>query len=250
MKTLLWPLLLVSTEVLAADPSSALSRVNEGSWIAYRVALENPSRAPCCFGSGSVGCRLSGGQRSFGHSDRDPPPRPDETLSVYLRRGRSGAFDRVLAVRSSCPVDTRGERVTELDDVSASDSIALLERGDLEHGVLYAIANHRGGSKTLARMSSEHPDGEVRGEALFWLAQTHRSGAEETIRAAIDRDASPEVQKKAIFALSQLPTERAIASLRPLIESKRPRAIRREALFWLAQINDDAVLPIFDELLR
>jgi HEAT repeat protein len=57
------------------------------------------------------------------------------------------------------------------------------------------------------------------------------------------------VRKKAVFALSKLPHDRAIPALRALVESDRPRAIRREALFWLAQTNDDAVLPVFDELL-
>ena len=100
----------------------------------------------------------------------------------------------------------------------------------------------------LRRLAREHRDEEVRGEALFWLAQEDDAQAETMIRAALD-DPSDHVRKKAVFALSQLPAERAVPALRQLVEHGASREVRKEALFWLAQVDDDAVLPVFDELL-
>lgn len=100
----------------------------------------------------------------------------------------------------------------------------------------------------LRRLAREHRDEQVRGEALFWLAQDDDAQAEPMIKAALD-DPSHHVRKKAVFALSQLPAERAVPALRELVEHGANREVRKEALFWLAQVDDDAVLPVFDELL-
>jgi hypothetical protein len=100
----------------------------------------------------------------------------------------------------------------------------------------------------LRRLARTHRDDEVRGEALFWLAQGNDAQAEPMIEAALD-DPSDRVRKKAVFALSQLPAERAVPALRELVEHGASREVRKEALFWLAQVDDDAVLPVFDQLL-
>lgn len=100
----------------------------------------------------------------------------------------------------------------------------------------------------LRRLAASHREEEVRGEALFWLAQDDDAQAEPLLKAALD-DPSDHVRKKAVFALSQLPAERAVPALRELVEHGATREVRKEALFWLAQVDDDAVLPVFDELL-
>ena len=101
----------------------------------------------------------------------------------------------------------------------------------------------------LRRLARAHGDDEVRGEAMFWLAQDHDPQAEAILKQAVTGDPSVHVRKKAVFALSQLPAERAVPALRELVERADSREVRKEALFWLAQVDDDAVLPVFDELL-
>jgi HEAT repeat protein len=99
------------------------------------------------------------------------------------------------------------------------------------------------------RALTRHAQAEVRGEAIFWLAQNHDAQTEAIALAMLARESSAELRDKAVFALSQLPAERAIAALRALLEGSAPRPVRKQAMFWLAQVDDDAVLPVFDRLL-
>lgn len=92
-------------------------------------------------------------------------------------------------------------------------------------------------------------DRRVAAEALFWLAQDEDPESEALARAMLARDADRGVHDKVVFALSQLPSERAIPALQDLVRDVVPKEIRKRALFWLAQVDDDAVLPLFDELL-
>lgn len=131
----------------------------------------------------------------------------------------------------------------------------LIEKGaredELSH-LVFALSISEVGEAAaeLRRLARSHPDGEVRGEAMFWLAQEHDPQAETILQAAVTGDTSEKVRKKAVFALSQLPVERAVPVLRDLVEHAASREVRKDALFWLAQIDDDAVLPVFDEMLR
>ena len=93
------------------------------------------------------------------------------------------------------------------------------------------------------------PRSEIAGQAIFWLAQDEDPRTEELARGILARKASDDLHDKTVFALSQLPTARAIPALRSLIEGDGPQAVRKQALFWLAQVDDDSVLPVFDELL-
>jgi hypothetical protein len=234
----------------SADPQTALRSVAPGEWITYRVELEDPLRASCCFELthrtvGKRGCLLVEGPRSYGWSDSDRPE-PHEALQIFLRRGGK-SFDRVLAVGSSCSVDTVDERVTRFEKISTGSSIAFFEE-TADNESLPALAQHKGGGPALIRLS-KHRDEDLRGESMFWLGQTQHLDTETALLAAIFNDSSSEVRKKAVFALSQLPPKRAIPVLRGLVDARHPREVRKEALFWLAQIRDDAVLAVFDELL-
>jgi hypothetical protein len=130
----------------------------------------------------------------------------------------------------------------------------LIERepeGELRRHAVFAlsISEVDDAAPELRRLATTHAEAEVRGEALFWLAQ-NRDPQVETIALAALRDDPPRrMVEKAVFALSQLPAARAIPALRGLVESGQPREVRKQALFWLAQVDDEAVLPVFDELL-
>lgn len=251
MKLVLLSLLIFGSglEVYAADLSASLSRVEDGAWIAYRVPLEDPARAPCCLEWDSTpgsarGCKLaprSGKSRSFGISDRDPPPQPGEALAVYVRRGRSerrhAGFDRVLAVRTSCPVDTSGERVTELGELPAADSVAMLERGAPEHDLLFAIAHHRGPAATqaLIRLTSAGEEKAARRDAYFWLAEARGAAGFAAVREALSSSRDEELKKHLVFCLSQSRETDAARELARTATDHRDDEVRAEALFWLAE---------------
>lgn len=102
----------------------------------------------------------------------------------------------------------------------------------------------------LRRLAREHESAGVRAEAIFWIAQRGDSDAEQIVHEALEHDRSSQVREHAVFALSQLPATRAIPALRALITRRDLPDARKKALFWLAQVDDDAMLQVFDELLR
>lgn len=130
----------------------------------------------------------------------------------------------------------------------------LLERepqGELQRHAVFAlsISPVPAAAAELRQLATAHADADIRGEALFWLAQNKDAQVETIALAALRGEPSRRSVDKAVFALSQLPAARAIPALRKLVESDRPREVRKQALFWLAQVDDAAVLPVFDELL-
>lgn len=102
----------------------------------------------------------------------------------------------------------------------------------------------------LIRITREHAASDVRAEAIFWLAQRGDARTEQLVAHALEHESSAQVREHAVFALSQLPAARAIPALRALVERRDLPEARSKALFWLAQVDDDAVLPVFDQLLR
>lgn len=129
----------------------------------------------------------------------------------------------------------------------------LLERErdeDIRRHEVFAISvSKAAGANDELRRLTRHASSEVRGEAIFWLAQSDDPEVEARVHEMLARETDEELRDKAIFALSQLPAERAIPALRALVEGDGPRQVRKQAIFWLAQVDDDAVLPVFDELL-
>lgn len=100
----------------------------------------------------------------------------------------------------------------------------------------------------LTRRDATH-HAQIRGEALFWLAQVSPMAAEPVLLTAV-ADASADVRERALFGLSQLPEERAVALLSKLVADRSvPRETRKQALFWLAQSNAEQALPEVDRLL-
>lgn len=103
--------------------------------------------------------------------------------------------------------------------------------------------------QALIDLSRQDGDDEIRGEALFWLAQVSPAAAEPALVAAARGD-NDRIADKAIFGLSQLPTKRAVPALSALAKDRTlSRKIRKQALFWLSQTDADAAMPEMDKLL-
>ena len=91
--------------------------------------------------------------------------------------------------------------------------------------------------------------GEVRGQALFWLAQRAGDEAVKAIRAAVDDDPEREVKLQAVFALSELPSHEGVPLLIDVAQTHRDPEVRRQAFFWLGEAEDPRALSFFEQVL-
>jgi HEAT repeat protein len=142
--------------------------------------------------------------------------------------------------------------------VRPADSIewlAKLATGEtsrkLANTAIMAIALHGDTLATdrLIALARAGRDGDVRGTALFWVAQRAGDRAAGTITQALD-DPETEVRKKAVFALSQLPQNEGVPKLIELARTHRDAGVRRQAMFWLGQSRDPRALAFFEQVLK
>lgn len=106
-----------------------------------------------------------------------------------------------------------------------------------------------GALPALIDMARRHPNGDVRGSALFWLSQQAGERATAAIVEAGEEDPDLEVKERAIFALSQLPPDRGVPLLIRYARTHDSREIRKKAMFWLGQTEDPRALEFFEEVL-
>ena len=102
----------------------------------------------------------------------------------------------------------------------------------------------------LIRIAHQDTAGEVRGQALFWLAQKAGQKVAGTINDAIENDPDTEVKKKAVFAVSQMEDGEAVPLLIQLARNNRNPMVRKEALFWLGQSEDPRALDYIESILK
>jgi HEAT repeat protein len=102
----------------------------------------------------------------------------------------------------------------------------------------------------IRRAAREDRDPELRGQALFWLAQEGGGGAEvaDLLLERIAEDPDAEVREQGVFALSQL--DDGTDHLIRLLRESRDREVRRQALFWLGQSDDPRAVAELARLLE
>jgi len=249
----------------AADPASVVRSLGaEATWVAWTVPGTERSANVCCFSRSwnRQGCSLAEADRGWGTSDRARDPAAPRELRV-LAEIEAGRPVRLIAVGVACPIDGGDRRVVELTGVEVEKSLDLLERWSegtaserVRETALAAMAYHAAPSaaERLARLGRQpgktgHRDGrDLRGQALFWLAQTQDPRAAGWIRDVIARDPDRHLREEAVFALSQL--DGSVPLLVHLLrETERPD-VRRQALFWLAQSDDPQALDELDAILN
>lgn len=103
--------------------------------------------------------------------------------------------------------------------------------------------------KDLIGMARNDPSGEVRGQALFWLAQIGGRKEAEQITSSIANDPDTEVKKKAVFALSQIHNGEGVPLLIQVARTNPNPAVRKQAFFWLGQSRDPRALDFLEEVL-
>jgi HEAT repeat protein len=101
---------------------------------------------------------------------------------------------------------------------------------------------------TLVVTARQDKDRDVRGQALFWLAQKAGRQAAEAITQAIENDPDTEVKKKAVFALSEM--DDGVPLLIQVARTNRNPAVREQAFFWLGQSEDPKALDFLAEVLK
>ena len=89
----------------------------------------------------------------------------------------------------------------------------------------------------------------VRGNGLFWLAQTANARVPRVLLDAAEKDPDNAVKEKAVFALSQLPADRGVPLLIDVVEQHASASVRERAIFWLGQSEDDRALEFIISLL-
>lgn len=233
----------------------------EPFWIGYAVP-SGGSGTMCCFDSlrsvgRCAGCRLEGGGAFFldgrGAAWEGPVAleRPRQVLVLY--RVAKGAIERVRAFSADCALDAGGLTLFWLADVAPPDSLALLRSLVDAHDdeALAAIAEHAdpGADAVLIGVARGARDPDLRGEALFWLAQKASRKAVGEIQRAILEDPETEVKKQAVFALSELPSDQGVPLLIDLARRHKNPVVREQAFFWLGESEDARAVAFFEEVL-
>jgi HEAT repeat protein len=126
-----------------------------------------------------------------------------------------------------------------------------VSEGDFEEALVFAYSVNEDPRSTqrLLELARRHSSPEIRGSALFWVAQEAGEVATATLERAVVEDPEREVRQQAVFGLSQLPAERGVPALIKVARSHRDAELREAAFFWLGQSNDPRALDLFAEVL-
>src|ERR1044071_1748635 len=188
-----------------ASLSQAMNAAGD-AWVVYQVPSTG-RYVMCCMdwiADGKVinpkTCRLGhGGSSSFnGSGDSGRFASLDRSTMIVALHG-----DRVETYSGGCPVDAEGATVHVADNVSADESLRMLEarvgRNDRHRGALAAIAMHDSprAAQLLERFSTSGDDRDLRGDAIFWFAQVGGRRGFEVARRMANDDPDPKIRRKA-----------------------------------------------------
>jgi hypothetical protein len=94
-------------------------------------------------------------------------------------------------------------------------------------------------------------DPQVRGQALFWLAQKASARvAQDAISRSISGDTDSYVRERAVFALTQIPNGEGVPKLIELARASPDAAVKKKAMFWLGQSKDQRAVDFFAQVLK
>lgn len=235
------------SQTVEREAGAIMARVPGPAWIGYAVPVNRADQESGCW-SGD----------GFTRRARVEPLKlegPDTIFVLY--RIERGAVQRIRIAASECPLDAGGLTLYWLTDVRPADSIDWLNHLAQQDGsrrfannATMAIALHADAhaTDTLLTLARSGRNGDIRGTALFWIAQRAGDKAAGTITQALD-DPETEVRKKAVFALAQLPKDEGVPKLIELARSHRDSEVRRQAMFWLGQSRDPRALAFFEQVL-
>jgi HEAT repeat protein len=286
------------SHITSTNASADLGRQirNAGTpWIGYSVPAINSYAVVCCFDwegdgrSGGRGCMLSDEGSSFTNVDRDDMHVAHESVVIFYRV-QSGAIERVRHFSTDCPLDAAGAEVTWIENVEPKASVALLaslagddeRRGRRAMSALAMHAEPAAGDQLEQFARASRNSDNVRGDALFWLAETRGDRALDVARSVVrDANSSRHLREKAIFALSQIKNtaatdelirvardgdhetrgkalfwlsqkagEKAVSALKDAVNNDPDDDIKAKAVFGISQLPNDRSIPLLVELAR
>jgi hypothetical protein len=237
-----------ATQGVGREIATLMSTASGAMWVGYAVPADRRDRNDGgCWTSGDATGRTRVGPVRLEGSD---------TLFV-LYRIANRTVERLRIASPECPLDFGGLTLHWLTGVRPGDSIEWLttvaaedSSRRLANNAVMAIALH-GDPQAIDRLLALARNGrnaEIRGTALFWVAQRAGDKAVGTITQALE-DPETEVRKKAVFALSQLPKDEGVPRLIEIARSHRDAAVRKQAMFWLGQSRDPRALTFFEQIL-
>ena len=236
------------TQPVGREIAAIISSASAPVWVGYSVPVNRRDGEAGCWSDGDVTGRTRVGPLKLEGAD---------TLFV-LYRIADRAVQRIRIASPECPLDIGGLILQWLTGVRPGDSIDWLNTlatGDsskrLANNATMAIALHGDQQATdrLIALARSAKSSDVRGTALFWLAQRAGDKAVGTITQALE-DPETEVRKQAVFALSQLPKDESVPKLIDVARTHRDAAVRKQAMFWLGQSRDPRALTFFEQILQ
>jgi hypothetical protein len=236
-----------ATQPVGREIAAIVSSASAPVWVGYQVPVNRRGGDAGCWSDGDVTRRTQVGPLKLEGGD---------TLFV-LYRIADRAVQRIRIASPECPLDIGGLTLHWLTGVRPGDSIDWLNTlatGDssrrLANNATMAIALHGDQQATdrLIALARSARSSDVRGTALFWLAQRAGDKAVGTITQALE-DPETEVRKQAVFALSQLPKDEGVPKLIEVARTHRDTAVRKQAMFWLGQSRDPRALTFFEQIL-
>jgi HEAT repeats len=237
------------TRTAASGDLAAQVRGARTAWVGYAVPAVDGYRVMCCFdtwGEFKRGgtCRLDNEASNFTNVDKDDDLRPAAGHVAIFYHFTNGTIDKVRTYSLDCTLDGTGTSVTWIDGADARRSVALLASlvGDDErmgNKALAALAMHAestAGDRLDAWAKSPSASDKVRGNAIFWLAETRPERGFETARQMLrDASASRKVREKTVFALSLMKTPAATDEIIRVARNDADSHVRGQAIFWLSQ---------------
>jgi hypothetical protein len=213
-------------------------------WVGYRLPIAQ-----------SRGERITISETCCGRCRLAPPTE----LIVLARVDRSGVTE-IRPESVDCDIDAAGMTLVWLDGVRPDDSVTWLSAfvrdasrasTRLADRALTAVALHAAPSvvPVLVTTARTGVTPNLKGRALFWLAQRAAAEALPAINLALEQDPDTQVKKQAVFALSQMKDE-GVPRLIELARSHPNTEVRRQAIFWLGQSKDQRAVDFFASILR
>jgi hypothetical protein len=237
-----------ATTNIAKDLRALAATFTEPTWIGYTQPLIDGDHNMCDYWND--GMRFS--------QSTDPIRLEPADFFFVLFRVENKEIIRIRTYSANCPLDAGGKAVHWFNNVAVNDSVNFLKTfiganatRRLMDASVTAIALTEGQQplNELITLARDGASSNVKGSALFWLAQRAGQKAVGTITAAIDNDPDTEVKKKAVFALSQLPRDQGVPLLIDQARNNKNAAVRKQAMFWLGQSKDPRALKFFEEIL-
>ena len=256
------------------------------AWFGYSVPVVSGDHNSCCYYSNNgmswTGCALEGGTQPTATAAGPIRLEASKELVVLLRV-ENGQVAKIRSFSGHCDLDAGGLPVFWLTGITPAQSIELLDSfrsaqkasvfiislhadaaadaylekyiapdqpDSLRRDVTFALSNRgRRGVDWLLKLAKSDSSANVRGQALFWLAQKAGREAAPVIRSAVDNDPEFRVKERAVFALSQLPKDEGVPLLIDVARNNRSPEVRKKAMFWLGQSKDPRAVKFFEELL-